>query len=110
MSIPALKYMISGQGWPISQQPPRLIPPSTIVDTSQPQWAFLASVPPPVDAIALTQATHDYMTSSNGVIGLNYAPGRVRVGPGVVSAAPGMPDWYWQERYNDGSLVIKRQG
>jgi hypothetical protein len=87
-----------------------LIPNGTVVDTSQSAWSFLAGVAPPVDAVALDQVTHDYMTSSNGVIGLNYAPGRIRVGPGVVSAAPGMPDWYWQERYNDGSPVIKRQG
>jgi hypothetical protein len=110
MAIPAFKYQVGGQGFAVAQPQSMVIPASTIVDTSQAQWGFLANVVPPIDAVMLTQATYDYVTSSNGVIGLGYAPGRVAVGPGVVSTAPGMPDWYWQERYNDGSPVIKKAG
>jgi hypothetical protein len=107
MAIPALKYMISGQGWPIGKPISQELPPCTVVDTSLPQWAALATVPPPVDAIALTQVTADWMTSTNGQLGLNYDPNRVAVGPGVVSAGSKMPAWYWTEIYNDGSPVIK---
>jgi hypothetical protein len=41
----------------------------------------------PVDAVALDQQTFDYMTSSNGVIGLYLDVNRVGCGPGVVSTA-----------------------
>jgi hypothetical protein len=110
MAIPAFKYQVSGQGFAVARPQSMLIPSGTVVDTSLAQWSALSGVAPPIDAIMLTQATYDYCTSSNGVIGLGYAPGRVAVGPGVVSTAPGMPDWYWQERYNDGSPVIKKAG
>jgi hypothetical protein len=38
-----MKFAVSGWGWPVNGGA-TLIPPSTIVDTSLPQWAF---VPPP---------------------------------------------------------------
>ena len=90
MAIPNLKYMVAGNGvggWPVSEPQSMVIPAGTVIDTSLGQWAFLAAVPPPVDAIALTQQTFDYMTSSNGVIGLNHDPNRVGCGPGVISTA-----------------------
>jgi hypothetical protein len=87
MSIPAFRYQVGGQGFAVAQPQSMVIPPSTVVDTSLPQWGFLATVAPPIDAIMLTQQTYDYCTSSNGVIGLGYDTARVRVGPGVVSAA-----------------------
>jgi hypothetical protein len=57
-------------------------------------------VPPPIDAIALTQVTYDWMTSSNGVIGLGYPTWRVAAGPGVVSAAldSDVGDWWSRHR------------
>jgi hypothetical protein len=68
MAFPTLKYQIAGGGWPVNGGS-LLLAPATIVDTSQPQWSFLASTPPPIDAIALDQTTWNFMTSSNGVIG-----------------------------------------
>jgi hypothetical protein len=87
MAIPVLKYMVSGGGFAVSRPISQIIPAGTVIDTSQAAWSALADVPPPVDAVALTQATFDYMTSSNGVIGLMHDRNRVRVGPGVVSTA-----------------------
>jgi len=86
MAAPNLKYMISGQGFPVSKPISQILPPGTIVDTSQPQWAALKGMMP-VDAIALDQITYDWATSSNGVIGLYLDVNRVACGPGVVSAA-----------------------
>jgi hypothetical protein len=86
MAAPNLKYMVSGQGWPVSKPISQILPPGTIVDTSQPQWAALAGMVPQ-DAIALDQQTYDWATSSNGVIGLYLDPNRMRCGPGVVSTA-----------------------
>jgi hypothetical protein len=107
MPIPNLKYQVGGGGWAVGN-PSRLIPPGTIVDTSQPGWAALRGMAP-VDAVALNQITFDWMTSSNGQLyGLGYAPGRVACGPGVVSTAAGMPSWYWEERTIDGTAVVKR--
>jgi hypothetical protein len=86
MAAPNLKYMVSGAGFPVSKPQSMLIPVGTVVDTSQPQWAFLAGMAP-VDAIALDQQTYNYMTSTGGVSGLYLDPNRVGCGPGVVSAA-----------------------
>jgi hypothetical protein len=85
MAIPFLKFMVTGQGWPVGN-PSRLIPAGTVVDTSLPAWAALAGMAP-IDAIMLDQQTYDWATSSNGVIGLGYDVARVIAGPGVVSAA-----------------------
>jgi hypothetical protein len=74
-----MKYQITGAGWPIGA---RLIEAGTIIDTSRIEWANLRWVPPPVDAIALDQATYDYMTGR-----LGYPISKVRAGPGVVSKA-----------------------
>ena len=96
MSIPAFKYQVGGQGSAVAQPQSMVIPASTVVDTSLPQWSFLATVAPPIDAIMLTQQTYDYVTSSNGVIGLGYDTARVLCGPGVVSAAVDQPPPdYW---------------
>jgi hypothetical protein len=95
MAIPNLKYQVSGAGFPVAQPISQILSAGTIVDTSQAQWAWLASVPPPVDAIALTQQTFDYMTSSNGVVGLYLDVNRVRVGFGVVSTALDQGSDYW---------------
>jgi hypothetical protein len=48
-----MKYQIAGGGWPVGA---RLIEAGTIIDTSTLEWASLAWVPPPMDAIALDQA------------------------------------------------------
>ena len=87
MAIPAFKYQVSGQGFAVAQPQSMVIPPTTVVDTSLAQWGFLAGVAPPMDAVMLTQATYDYCTSSNGVIGLGYDTARVLCGPGVQSTA-----------------------
>jgi hypothetical protein len=83
---PNLKYMISGAGWAISRPQSMVLPPGTVVDTSQAAWAALSGMAP-VDAIALDQVTYNFMTSSNGVSGLYLDVNRVGCGPGVVSAA-----------------------
>jgi hypothetical protein len=72
-----MKYQIAGGGWPVGA---RLIEAGTIIDTSTVEWARLAWVPPPMDAIALDQVTYDYMTGR-----LGYPVSKVRAGPGVVS-------------------------
>ena len=59
MSIPALKYQVGGRGFAVAQPQSMVIPPSTVVDTSQAAWSWLANVAPPIDAIMLTQATYD---------------------------------------------------
>jgi hypothetical protein len=100
LSIPNLKYQISGAGWPVGN-PSRLIPAGTIIDTSLPQWSALAG-PMPADAIALDQVTADWATSTNGQIhGLNYERGRVRCGPGVVSPALDQATSDYWEKPND---------
>jgi hypothetical protein len=75
-----------------------LIPPSTIVDTSLPQWSCLAGMAP-VDGIALNQITYDFMTSTNGQLyGLGFDVNRVACGPGVVSRALDRSDRdYWEK-------------
>jgi hypothetical protein len=87
MAIPNLRYMVSGAGFAVAKPQSMVLAPGTVVDTSQPGWGFLAAVAPPIDAIMLSQQTYDYVTSSNGVIGLGYDTARVLCGPGVVSAA-----------------------
>ena len=87
MAIPALKYQVGGQGFAVARPQSMLIPSGTVVDTSLAQWSALSGVAPPIDAIMLTQATYDYVTSSNGAIGLGYDTARVLCGPGVISAA-----------------------
>jgi hypothetical protein len=88
MAIPTLKYQIGNPiGWPVNGGA-LLIPPSTIIDTSTTAWAFLANVPPPIDAIPLDQLTYNYMTNSNGVIGCGYFYWQVKPGPGVVPFSP----------------------
>jgi hypothetical protein len=72
-----MKYQIAGTGWPVGA---RLIEAGTIIDTSAIEWASLAWVPPPMDAVALDQVTYDYMTSR-----LAYPVSKVRAGPGVTS-------------------------
>jgi hypothetical protein len=74
-----MKYQIAGPGWPVGA---RLIEAGTIIDTSTVEWASLAWVPPPMDAIALDQLTYDYMTGR-----LGYPVSKVRAGPGVASKA-----------------------
>jgi hypothetical protein len=83
MAIPTLKYMVAGQGWPV-RGGAWLIPSSTIIDTSQTQWSFLASASPPPDAIPLDQTTYNYMTS--GIC--SYPYWRVIPGPGVIPITP----------------------
>jgi hypothetical protein len=83
MALPTLRYQIGGAGWPVNGGA-LLLTSGTLIDTSLPQWAFLASTPPPIDAIAQDQATWNYMTSSNGVVGLcGYPAWRVNAVPGV---------------------------
>jgi hypothetical protein len=72
-----MKYQIGPAGWPIGE---RLIKAGTIIDTSMIEWANLRWVPPPMDAIALDQATYDYMTGR-----LGYPISKVQAGPGVIS-------------------------
>jgi hypothetical protein len=72
-----MKYQVAGDGWPVGA---RLIEAGTIIDTATVEWASLAWVPPPMDAIALDQATYDYMTGR-----LGYPVSKVRAGPGVAS-------------------------
>jgi hypothetical protein len=95
MSIPTLRYMVSGAGWPVSKPLSMIIPPGTVVDTSQARWAALAGMMP-IDAIALDQQTYESATSSNGVMGLYLDVNRVQCGPGVVSAAldRDIGDWW----------------
>jgi hypothetical protein len=76
-----------------------IIPPGTIVDTSQPAWAALAGTAP-VDGIPLDQVTADWMVSYGTAQGLYYDPARVRVGPGVVSRAVDQPTSDWWEKPN----------
>jgi hypothetical protein len=54
--IPALRYQVGGAGFPVAQPQSMVIPVGTIVDTSLPEWAWLANVAPPIDAIALDRA------------------------------------------------------
>jgi hypothetical protein len=97
MAIPALKYMVSGAGFPVSTPLSMIIPPGTIVDTSQPAYAALAGMMP-IDAVALDQQTADYAVGYGTPNGLNYDPNRVRVGPGVVSRAVDQPTSDWWEK------------
>jgi hypothetical protein len=109
MATPNLRYMVSGGGWAVSVPISMLIPPSTIVDTSQPAWSALAGKAP-VDAIALDQATMDFMTSygASAVGGLGYDPNRVRAGPGVTSRALDQygPDWWLRPNHSPGPWWI----
>jgi hypothetical protein len=49
MAAPNLKYMVSGAGFAVARPQSMVIPASTVVDTSLSQWAFLATVAPPID-------------------------------------------------------------
>jgi len=76
-----MKYMVSGQGWPLNGGA-TLIPASTIIDTALAQWS---GVPyPPPDAIALDQATYNSMVNA-------YGYWRVLYGPGITPATSGGP-------------------
>jgi hypothetical protein len=78
-----MRFAVSGWGWPVNGGA-TLIPPSTIVDTSLPQWAFVplaGGVPPPYGIIALDQATYNAMVA-------RYGFQRVLYGPDVVPTQP----------------------
>jgi hypothetical protein len=75
-----MHYRIGGQGFFVGST---LIPASTEIDDSQTQWAWLAGIAPPIDAIALSQETYNYMVGK-----LRYPASAVRPGPGVVPVAP----------------------
>jgi hypothetical protein len=82
-----MRYMIGGQGWPVNNNGVAvLLPPSTIVDTSLPQWSWVGNLIPQ-DAVALDQPTMDYMVSY-GTRGLGYPYSAVKGGPGVVGRGP----------------------
>jgi hypothetical protein len=84
-----MKYYVGGVGWEVRH--PSLsrlfLPPSTLIDDSLPQWAYLVGQGPPIDCIPLDQATYNFMTS-NGVIGLGFPYWRVAVSPGIVPIEP----------------------
>jgi hypothetical protein len=84
-----MRYLVSGQGWEV--QHPSLsrlfLPSGTLVDDNLPQWAYLVGQGPPIDAVALTQQTYDYMVS-RGVNGLGYPYWQVKVAPGIIPLVP----------------------
>jgi hypothetical protein len=77
------------QDWPVTQSGVSFaIPASTVIDTSLQESQWLAGIGPPLGAIALDQFTWNFMTSTNGIIGLGYVPQLVRPGPGVTGLPP----------------------
>jgi hypothetical protein len=110
-----MKYFTGPQGWECRQPGigRRWFEPGTLIDHGLPQFGFLVAQGPPVDAIAYDQECYNKMVASpvDGGLGLPAWSVRYHLAAGIVPAASTrMPDWYWQERYNDGSLVIKPAG
>jgi hypothetical protein len=103
-----MKYYIGPQGWEVRHPSlsRRFIERGTLVDHNAAEWAFVVSQGPPIDAIAADQECYNAMTAMYLVYRVQYF-----VPAGIVPAAGAMmPAWYWQERYNDGSPVVKRPG
>jgi hypothetical protein len=83
-----------------------------LIDDSLPQYVHLVTQGPPIDAIAADQSTYNMMIAPPPG-GMGYPVWRVQyhLAAGIVPAAgAAMPSWYFTERYNDGSPVIKRAG
>jgi hypothetical protein len=83
LGLPNLRYQLT-TGLVVGQW---FIPRDTQVDTSRQEFAWLFNVPPPPDAVALNQATYDFMVS-NGTVGLSYPYWLVRYGPGITPVHP----------------------
>jgi hypothetical protein len=83
LGLPNLRYQLATP-FVIGQW---CLPADTVVDLSLEKWVWLGNVPPPPDAVALTQQTYDFMTS-NGQVGLSYPYWIVRPGPGVTPIHP----------------------
>jgi hypothetical protein len=109
-----MKYFVGGVGWETrgpGNVGRRFYPNGVLIDDSLPQFAHLVGQGPPVDAIAANQATYNAMIAPQTQGGMGYDAFRVQYlgAAGIVPAASTrMPEWYWQERFNDGSLVPKR--
>ena len=84
LGLPNLRYQLT-TGLVVGQW---FIPRDTQVDTSRQEFAWLFNVPPPLDCVALNQATYDFLVSANGTIGLSYPYHLVRYAAGVVPVHP----------------------
>jgi hypothetical protein len=78
LGLPNLRYQLV-TGLVVGQW---CLPPAQIIDTSRQEFAWLFNVPPPLDAVALNQATYDFMVS-NGQVGLSYPYWLVRYASGI---------------------------
>jgi hypothetical protein len=70
-------YQLDSQGWPIGQHH---IPGGTRIDTSLPEWRYLADHIPPMNAQALDQNCYDVMAAK-------YPYNRILTGPGIMRHA-----------------------
>jgi hypothetical protein len=72
-----MNYVVGGNGWWVDLRSPDIIsrfyPSGTIIDDTLPEFAYLVSIGPPIDAAPLTWATWFYMVSfeENG-LGYDY--------------------------------------
>jgi len=53
-----MKYQIVDYEWTVDHDL-AAIPVGTIIDTDQPEWAWLALHPPPINAMAIDQRAYD---------------------------------------------------
>ena len=70
-----MKYQLARHGWPVGQH---LIPEGTQIDTSLPEWAFLAKRDPPPNAYALDQAAYDALA-----LAYPFSTHLILSGPGI---------------------------
>jgi hypothetical protein len=83
LGLPNLKYQLVS-GLSVGQW---FLPPGQIIDTSLQQFEWLFNVPPPMDCVALNQATYDFLVS-NGQVGLSYPYWTTRYAPGITPVHP----------------------
>jgi hypothetical protein len=55
-----MKYQITDYDWSV-QDHMVPIPVGTIIDTDEPDWAWLRDHPPPINAIAMDQEAYDVL-------------------------------------------------